>query len=168
MISFGWIILNLGWLYGWILMFEKFGKSGTSAGFTVYFALCIIFLLPSFLIIMSLFYMDLDLIAIHRDMRANKTCQIFGLKVISCTTVLTSRVRMEKSLNIKRKNEIQCKHRDQPSEIAWSATQRARILVVGQSDLRVIHSQLGVPISRNLCPPTDTWLRYTPHDDRRS
>jgi hypothetical protein len=33
--------------------------------------------------------MDLDLIAIHRDMRANKKCQIFGLKVISCKKVIS-------------------------------------------------------------------------------
>jgi hypothetical protein len=50
---------------------EKFGKSGTPADFTVYFVVFMIFLLPSFLIIMILFNINLDLMPIYRDICAN-------------------------------------------------------------------------------------------------
>jgi hypothetical protein len=47
---------------------RKFAKSGTLAESTVHFSLCMRFLLPAFLIIVSLFYLDLDVISIHRDL----------------------------------------------------------------------------------------------------
>jgi hypothetical protein len=49
------------------MILEKFGKSGTPADFTVCFSLYMIFLFPSFLLIMSLFNADLDLLTIHQD-----------------------------------------------------------------------------------------------------
>jgi hypothetical protein len=54
-----------------MLIFEKVEKSGSLADFTGYFSLSMIFLFPSFLIIMSFFYVDLDLVFIHLDICAN-------------------------------------------------------------------------------------------------
>jgi hypothetical protein len=81
---FGSIPPNLVWLHSRILIFQKFRTSGPPADFTVYFSLYMIFWLPSFLIIMSLLKINLDLMPIPGDICANWKCQIFSRKVILC------------------------------------------------------------------------------------
>jgi hypothetical protein len=96
---FGWIALNLGWLYSKILTFEKFRTSGVPADFTVYFSLYIIFWLPVFLAIMSLLQINRDWMPIHRDICANWKCQIVSLKVILCEKGILWTIVVEKGGN---------------------------------------------------------------------
>jgi hypothetical protein len=93
--SFGWIVSNPSRPCSKILtlIFEKFGESRTPDDFTGYFSLFMMFLLRSFLIIMTLFHIDLDLMPIPRSICANWKCQIVGVdwtsskNMISCTIV---------------------------------------------------------------------------------